>query len=79
MASMYTLSKLDTFLLLMSVMSQELALQQGSSRLQRESANLGMFSINVTSPSRIHFPLLTPIELRHYRVTCVLLLPSNKF
>jgi hypothetical protein len=32
-----------------------------------------MFSINMTSP------LLTPTELHHYRVTCIMLLPSIKF
>jgi hypothetical protein len=27
----------------------------------------------------MHFPLLNPTELRQYRVTCIVLLPSIKF
>jgi hypothetical protein len=58
----------------MSVMSQE-----GASRLQT-SSNPWTFSINVTSPFRIHFPLPNPTdELYHYRVTCVILLSRIKF
>jgi hypothetical protein len=34
------------------------------------------FSINITSPSRIHFTFLNATELHHYRVT---LLPRIKF
>jgi hypothetical protein len=60
-------------------MSQELALQQGASLLQTTSANLWTFSIYITSPLRIHFPLLNPTDLHHYHVTCIILLPSIKF
>jgi hypothetical protein len=74
----YPLRKLEKFPPLRSVMSQDLALQQDSSRLQTTSANLWTFSINVTSPFRIHFPLLNPTELRHYRVTCIILLTRIK-
>jgi hypothetical protein len=55
---------------LTSATSQDLAIQQGASRLQT-SANLRTFTINMTSPLKIHFPLLNPTELRHYRVTCI--------
>jgi hypothetical protein len=79
LVSVYPVSKLETFPPVTSVMSQDLALQQGASRLQTASANLWTFSINITSPLRIHFPLLNPTELRHYRVTCVILLPNIKF
>jgi hypothetical protein len=58
-------------------MSQDLAFEQGASRLQT-SANLCTFSIH-TSPLRMHFPLLHPTELRHYRVTCIDLVPSITF
>jgi hypothetical protein len=27
----------------------------------------------------MHFPLFNPTELHHYRVTCIILLPSIKF
>jgi hypothetical protein len=60
-------------------MSQDLALEQGASQLQTTSENLWAFSINITSPLRIHFPLLNPVELHHYCVTCIVLLPSVKF
>jgi hypothetical protein len=43
-------------------MSQDLALQQGASQLQTASADLWRFSINITSPLRILFPLLNPTE-----------------
>jgi hypothetical protein len=76
LASMYPLSKLGTVPPLTSVMSQDLFLQQGASRLQ---TNLWTFSVNIPSPLRIQFPLLNPTELRHYRVTCITVLPSIKF
>jgi hypothetical protein len=53
-------------------LSGDLALQQGASRLQTASANLWTFSINITSPLRLHFPLLIPTELQHYHVTCMI-------
>jgi hypothetical protein len=56
-----------------------LALQQEVSRLETEPANLWTFTINITSPLRINFPLLNPTELRHYHVTCIVLLPRIKF
>jgi hypothetical protein len=37
------------------------------------------FSVNITSPFRIHFPLFISTELRHYRVACIILLPWIKF
>jgi hypothetical protein len=67
------------FSTLISVMSQDLALQQGVSRLQTTSANLWTFLINIPSLLRIHFPLLNPTELHHYRVTCIIFLPRIKF
>jgi hypothetical protein len=60
-------------------MPQDLALQQGASWLQTTSANLWTFSINITSPFRIHFPVLIPTELRHYRDTCIFLLVGIAF
>jgi hypothetical protein len=60
-------------------MSEGSALQEGASRLQTTSANLRTFSINITSSLRIRSPLLNPIELRHYRVTSIILLSSIKF
>jgi hypothetical protein len=60
-------------------MSQDLALQQGASQLQTVSADLWTFSTNITSPLMIHFSLLNPTKLHHYRVTCIILLPSIKF
>jgi hypothetical protein len=78
LVSVYPLSKLETFPLLTSVMSQDWALQQGASQLQT-STNLWTFPINITSPLRIHFPLLNHTELRRYLVTCVILLPNIKF
>jgi hypothetical protein len=77
--SIYPLSILETFPLSTSVMSQDLALEQGASRLQTTSANLWTFSINITSPLRIYFPLFNPTELNHYRVACIISLPSIKF
>jgi hypothetical protein len=59
-------------------MSQDLAIQQSATRLQT-SANHWTSSINITSPLRIRFPLFNPTELRHYRVTCIILLPRIKF
>jgi hypothetical protein len=50
------------FSTLTSVISQELALQQGASRLQTISESLWTFSINISSPLRIQFPLLNPTE-----------------
>jgi hypothetical protein len=41
-----------------SAMPQDLALQQGASRLQTTSAHLWAFSVNITSPSRVHFACL---------------------
>jgi hypothetical protein len=76
---MYPLGKLETSPPLKSVMSQDLALLQGASQLQTASANLWTFSINITSPLRIHIPLINLTELHHYRVTCIILLPSIKF
>jgi hypothetical protein len=76
---MYPLSKLETFPTLTSVMSEDLALQQGASRLQITSADLWKLAINITSPLRIHFPLLSSIELCHYHVTSIILLPRIKF
>jgi hypothetical protein len=76
LVSVYPLSKLETFPPLRSVMCQDLALQQGASRLQTTSENLWAFSVNITSPLRINFPLLIPAGLHHYRVTCIILLPS---
>jgi hypothetical protein len=60
-------------------MSQDLALPEGAPQLQTTTANLGIFSINITLPLRIQFPLLTPTELRHYHIACIVLLPSIKF
>jgi hypothetical protein len=58
-------------------MSRELARQQGALRLQTTSAKLWTFSINITSPLRKDIPLRNPIELRHYRVTCISLQSSS--
>jgi hypothetical protein len=74
LVSTFPLGKLETFPPLTFVMSQ-----QGASRLQTTYANLWTFSINITSPLSIHFPLLNPTELRHYRVICIILLPSITF
>jgi hypothetical protein len=74
--STYPLNKLETIPTLKSVVSQDLALQQVVSRLQTASADLWTVSINITSPFRIHYPLLNPTELRHYRITFIILLPS---
>jgi hypothetical protein len=52
--------------------------QQSTSRLQTTSANLWTFSLNITSPLWIHLSLLNPAKLRHYRVTCTVLLPRIK-
>jgi hypothetical protein len=71
LVSVYPLSKLETSPPLTSVMSQELAVQQGASRLQT-SANLWTFSINMTFHLRTHFRLLNPTELRQYRVTWII-------
>jgi hypothetical protein len=60
-------------------MSQDIELQQVASQLQITSADLWTFSINITSPLRIHFPLLNATELRHYHITYNILLPSMKF
>jgi hypothetical protein len=60
LVSVYPLSRLDTFPPLTSEMFQHLVLQQGASRLQTTSADLWTFSINITSPLRIHFLLLNP-------------------
>jgi hypothetical protein len=68
LGSVYQVSKLETFPPLTSVMSQDLALQQGASQLKTTSANLWTFPINITSPSRICFVLFNNAELRHYRV-----------
>jgi hypothetical protein len=57
--------------------SKDLALHRGALRLQTASVNLWTFSVNMASPSRIHFPLLHTTELRHYHVTCITLLPSS--
>jgi hypothetical protein len=71
LVSWYPLSKSETSPHLTSVMSQDLALQQDASRLQT-TANFWTFSINITSPLRIHFPCLNPTQLYHYRVTCII-------
>jgi hypothetical protein len=63
---------------LTSVLYRDLPRQQDALRLQI-SANLWTFSINITSPLRIHFLLLNPTELRHYQVTCIILLATIKF
>jgi hypothetical protein len=76
---LYPLSKLEISQPSKSVMSQDLTLKQGASRLQTISANLWTFSINITSPLRIQFPLLNPTELCHYRVTCIILFPRITF
>jgi hypothetical protein len=60
LVSVFPLSKSEISPPLSSVMPQ--ALQHGASWLQTTSANLWTFSINMTSPFRIHFPLLSPIE-----------------
>jgi hypothetical protein len=73
LVSVYPLSKLETFQPLTSIMSRDLARQQGASRLQTTSANLWAFSIHITYPLRIQIPLRNPIKLRHYRVTCIIL------
>jgi hypothetical protein len=75
--SVYPLSKLETFVPLTSIMSQDLALQRGASRLQTASANLWTFSLNITSPLSMHFPLLNPTELPQYRVVLFYWLVSN--
>jgi hypothetical protein len=74
LVSVYPLSKLETCPPLRSVMSQ-----RGASRLQTTSANLWTFPIKVTSRLRIHFPLLNPTELHHYRVTSIVLLSRIQF
>jgi hypothetical protein len=79
LVSVYPLSKLECVPPLTSVMSQDLVLQQGASRLQTTSANLWTFSIIIISPSRVHSPMLNPTELRNYRVTCIILLLGLKF
>jgi hypothetical protein len=66
----YPLSESEAFPPLRSIMSQDLSLQQGASRMQT-TANLWVFSINITPPLKMHLPLLNPAELRHYRVTCI--------
>jgi hypothetical protein len=76
LVSVYPLRKLETFPPLMSVMSED-SLQQRASRLHT-STNPWTFSIH-TSPLRIHFILLCPTELRHYRVICIILLHSTKY
>jgi hypothetical protein len=70
--------RVPTSTALTSVMYQDLALRQGASRLQT-SADPWTCSINITSPLRIHFRLLNPTELRHYRVTCIISLLNIKF
>jgi hypothetical protein len=79
LVSVYPLSKLETTPPLTSVMSQDLALQQGASRLQTTSENLWRASIDIPSPLRIHFPLRNPTELHQHRVTCINFLPRIKF
>jgi hypothetical protein len=74
--SVYPLNKLESFPSSKSVMSQRLALQQGSSRLQTPSEDLWAFSVNMTSPLRINFALLNPTESHQYRFTSIILLPS---
>jgi hypothetical protein len=75
LVSVYPLSKLETFASLMSVMSQDLGLQQSASRLQTASAILWTFSINITSRLRIRFILLDPAVLHYFRVACIILFP----
>jgi hypothetical protein len=79
LVSLYPLRKSETFVPLTSVMSQDLALHQGTSRLQMSSANLWTFAINITFHLRTHFRLLNPTELRHYRLACIVSLPRIKF
>jgi hypothetical protein len=79
LVSVYPLSILETFPTLTSIVSQNLALQQGASRLQTASADLWTFPINMTSPLREHFPLLNPTELHHCRVICIILWTMIKF
>lgn len=79
LVSAHALSKLEPLPPWKSQIFQYLVLQQGAAQLQTSSANLWMFQINITSPWRIHFPLLNPSELSHYRVTYIVLSPSIKF
>jgi hypothetical protein len=51
-------------IIIISFKSQDLALQQGTSQLQTASTDLWTLLVNITSPLRIHFPLLNPTELR---------------
>jgi hypothetical protein len=71
--------KIRFFPSLTSEMSQDLSLEQGAWRLQTSSTNLWTFSINITSPLRIHFPLFNPTELYHCRITCIIVLPDIIF
>jgi hypothetical protein len=57
-------------------MSHDLVLRQDASELQITSANLWTFSINITYPLRMSFPLLDPNELCHYRFTFIVLLAN---
>jgi hypothetical protein len=63
LVSVYPLSKLRTFPPLTSVMSQDLALQQGVSQLQTAYADLWTFSINILSPQRVLFRCLVLLSL----------------
>jgi hypothetical protein len=62
---MYPLNKLDTFQHLKSVMSQDLALQQGASQLQTASADLWTFLVNIPFQLMIYLPLFNPTKLHH--------------
>jgi hypothetical protein len=79
MVSMDPLSKLETFPHLRSIIFQDLVFQQSASQLQTTFANLWTFSVNVTSPLRVHFSLLNPTEICHYHVNCIILMCSIKF
>jgi hypothetical protein len=80
LVSVYPLSKLKNFPPLPSVTSQDLALQQGASRLQTTSASLDVFNkYNITLEDIKYFPLLNPTEWRHHRITCIILLSTIKF
>jgi hypothetical protein len=60
-------------------MSQDLARQHGTSRLQTTSADLKTILINITASLRIYFPLLNRTELCYYRLTDIVLLPIINF
>jgi hypothetical protein len=73
------LGKLETFPHLNSIMSQRL----GASTRRVTAPNNIYRSLDVlnkhTSRLKIHFLLLNPTDLNHYRVTCIVLLSNIKF